>query len=164
MLSCYFRPLRLGGVLTSPQAAPSGLQMTPPSLLGTENPGKHGSPDFILIITWCFHAHHTSFIVAKAFIKMLVWPTSVLPCLAHIVCFNSVVVTWRLLMHHADSRVYLTSRECGRTLGRFAAKRAVVRRRSFNLYFWNLFYVLCVHKSLTQRHFFSQYVFVPFIQ
>ena len=49
MLSCYFRALRLGGVLTSPQAAPSGLQMTPPSLPGTENPGKHSSPDFILI-------------------------------------------------------------------------------------------------------------------
>ena len=50
MLSCYFRALRLGGVLTSPQAAPSGLQMTPPSLPGTENPGKPGSPDFILIL------------------------------------------------------------------------------------------------------------------
>ena len=50
MLSCYFRALRLGGVLTSPQAAPSGLQMTQPSPLGTENPGKHGSPDFILIM------------------------------------------------------------------------------------------------------------------
>ena len=50
MLSCYFRALRHGGVLTSPQAAPSGLQMTPPSLPGTENPGKHGSPDFILIL------------------------------------------------------------------------------------------------------------------
>ena len=49
MLSCYFRALRLGGVLTSPQVAPSGLQMTPPSLPGTENPGKPGSPDFILI-------------------------------------------------------------------------------------------------------------------
>ena len=51
MLSCYFRALRLGGVLTSPQATPSGLQMTPPSLPGTENPGKQGSPDFILIGT-----------------------------------------------------------------------------------------------------------------
>ena len=50
MLSCYFRALRLGGVLTSPQAAPSGLQMTPPSLPGMENPGKPGSPDFILIV------------------------------------------------------------------------------------------------------------------
>ena len=50
MLSCYFRALRLGGVLTSPQAAPSGLQMTPPSLPGMENPGKPGSPDFILIL------------------------------------------------------------------------------------------------------------------
>ena len=51
MLSCYFRALRLGGVLTSPKAQqPSGLQMTPPSLPGTENPGKHGSPDFILIL------------------------------------------------------------------------------------------------------------------
>ena len=50
MLSCYFRALRLGGVLTSPQATPSGLQMTPPSLPGTENPGKHGSPDFNLIL------------------------------------------------------------------------------------------------------------------
>ena len=49
MLFCYFRALRLGGVLTSPQAAPSGLQMTPPSLPGTENAGKGGSPDFILI-------------------------------------------------------------------------------------------------------------------
>ena len=47
---CYFRALRLGGVLTSPQATPSGLQMTPPSLPGTENSGKHGSPDFILIL------------------------------------------------------------------------------------------------------------------
>ena len=47
--SCYFRALRLGGVLTSPQAAPSGLQMTPPSLPGMENPGMPGSPDFILI-------------------------------------------------------------------------------------------------------------------
>ena len=52
VLSCYFHALRLGGVLTSPQAAPSGLQMTPPSLPGTENPGKPGSPDFILI--WMF--------------------------------------------------------------------------------------------------------------
>ena len=50
MHSCYFRALRLGGVLTSPQAAPSGLQMTPPSLLGTENQGMPGSPDFILIV------------------------------------------------------------------------------------------------------------------
>ena len=50
MLSCYFRAVRLGGVLTSPQVAPSGLQMTPPSLPGTENPGKPGSPDFILIL------------------------------------------------------------------------------------------------------------------
>ena len=50
MHSCYFRALRLGGVLTSPQAAPSGLQMTPPSLPGTENPGMPGSPDFILIL------------------------------------------------------------------------------------------------------------------
>ena len=49
MLSWIFRALRLGGVLTSPQATPSGLQMTPPSLPGTENPRKHGSPDFILI-------------------------------------------------------------------------------------------------------------------
>ena len=32
------------------QAAPSGLQMTPPSLPDTENPGMPGSPDFILII------------------------------------------------------------------------------------------------------------------
>ena len=47
MLSCYFSTLGLGGVLTSPQAAPSGLQMTPPSLPGTENPGKPGSPDFL---------------------------------------------------------------------------------------------------------------------
>ena len=31
-------------------AKTSGLQMTPPSLPGTENPGKHGSPDFILIM------------------------------------------------------------------------------------------------------------------
>ena len=52
MLSCYFRALRLGGVLTSPQATPSGLQMTPPSLPGTENPGKHGSPDYILIMLY----------------------------------------------------------------------------------------------------------------
>ena len=51
MLSWIFRSLRLGGVLTSPQAAPSGLQMTPPSLPGTENPEKHGSPDFILILS-----------------------------------------------------------------------------------------------------------------
>ena len=50
MLSRIFRALRLGGVLTSPQAAPSGLQMTPPSHLGTENPRKPGSPDFILIL------------------------------------------------------------------------------------------------------------------
>ena len=49
MLSWIFRALRLGGVLTSPEAVPSGLQMTPPSLPGTENPGKPGSPDFILI-------------------------------------------------------------------------------------------------------------------
>ena len=47
--SCYFRALRLGGVLTSPQAATSGLQMTPPSLPGKENPGMPGCPDFILI-------------------------------------------------------------------------------------------------------------------
>ena len=61
MLSCYFRALRLGGVLTSPQAAPSGLQMTPPSLKGTENPGKPGSPDFILILKYdlgqMYYAH-----------------------------------------------------------------------------------------------------------
>ena len=44
------RDIRLGGVLTSPQAAPSGLQMTPPSHPGTENPRKPGSPDFILIV------------------------------------------------------------------------------------------------------------------
>ena len=50
MLSWIFRALRLGGVLTSPQAAPSGLQMTPPSHSGTENPRKPGSPDFILIL------------------------------------------------------------------------------------------------------------------
>ena len=50
MLSCYFRALRLGGVLTSPQAVPSGLHMTPPSLPGTETPGKPGSLDFILIV------------------------------------------------------------------------------------------------------------------
>ena len=50
MLSWIFRALRLGGILTSPQATPLGLQMTPPSLPGTENPRKHGSPDFILII------------------------------------------------------------------------------------------------------------------
>ena len=50
MLSWIFRALRLGGVLTSPQAAPSGLQMTPPSLPDTENPRKPGSPDFILIL------------------------------------------------------------------------------------------------------------------
>ena len=49
MLSRIFRALRLGGVLTSPQAAPSGLQMTPPSHSGTENPRKPASPDFILI-------------------------------------------------------------------------------------------------------------------
>ena len=49
MLSWIFRALRLGGVLTSPQAAPSGLQMTPPSHLGSGNPRKSGSPDFILI-------------------------------------------------------------------------------------------------------------------
>ena len=55
MLSCYFRALRLGGVLTSRQATPSGLQMTPPSLPGTENPGKHSSPDFILIIIVLYH-------------------------------------------------------------------------------------------------------------
>ena len=52
MLSWIFRALRLGGVLTSPQAAPSGLQMTPPSHSGTENPRKPGSPDFILICHW----------------------------------------------------------------------------------------------------------------
>ena len=50
MLSRIFRALRLDGVLTSPQAAPSGLQMTPPSHSGTENPRKPGSPDFILIV------------------------------------------------------------------------------------------------------------------
>ena len=49
VLSCYFRALRLGGVLTSPQAVLSGLQMTPPSLPGTENPGKPRSLDFILV-------------------------------------------------------------------------------------------------------------------
>ena len=43
-------PSGLVGVLTSPQAAPSGLQMTPPSHPGTENPRKPGSPDFILIV------------------------------------------------------------------------------------------------------------------
>ena len=50
MLSWIFRALRLGGVLTSPQATPLGLQMTPPSLPGTESPRNHGSPDFILIL------------------------------------------------------------------------------------------------------------------
>ena len=50
MLSWIFRALRLGGVLTSPQATPLGLQMTPPSLPGTENPRNPGSPDFILIV------------------------------------------------------------------------------------------------------------------
>ena len=50
MLSWIFCALRLGGVLTSPQATPSGLQMTPPSLPGTENPRKPGSPDSILIM------------------------------------------------------------------------------------------------------------------
>ena len=57
MLSFIFRALRLGGVLTSPQAAPSGLQMTPPSHRGMESPRKPGSPDFILIsscdLDWC---------------------------------------------------------------------------------------------------------------
>ena len=51
MLSRIFRALLLGGVLTSPQAAPSGLQMTPPSHSGTENPRNPGSPDFILILS-----------------------------------------------------------------------------------------------------------------
>ena len=37
-------------VRSNTQAAPSGLQMTPPSLPGTENPGMPGSPDFILIM------------------------------------------------------------------------------------------------------------------
>ena len=50
MLSWIFRALRLGGVLTSPQAAPSGLQTTPPNHRGMENPRKPGSPDFILIL------------------------------------------------------------------------------------------------------------------
>ena len=50
MNSRFFRSLRLGGVLTSPQAAPSGLQMTPPSLPGMEKTGMPGSPDFILIL------------------------------------------------------------------------------------------------------------------
>ena len=57
MHSCYFRALRLGGVLTSPQAVPSGLQMIPPSLLGTENPGIPSSPDFILILI-CIRIYH----------------------------------------------------------------------------------------------------------
>ena len=48
VLSWIFRALRLGGVLTSPQA----LQMTPPSHPGTENPRKPCSPDFILIVTY----------------------------------------------------------------------------------------------------------------
>ena len=43
-------PGKLGGVLTSPQAAPSGLQMTP----GTEKSGMPGSPDFILITFFPF--------------------------------------------------------------------------------------------------------------
>ena len=64
MLSCYFRALRLGGVLTSPQAAPSGLQMTPPSLPGTENPGKPGSSDFILI-RYCRDRENTKFPVGE---------------------------------------------------------------------------------------------------
>ena len=58
MLSWIFRALRLGGVLTSPQATPSGLQMTPPSLPGTENPRNPGSPDFILIMH-VYSARHT---------------------------------------------------------------------------------------------------------
>ena len=48
MHSWFFRALRLGGVLTSPQTAPSGLQMTPPSVPGTEKPGMPCSPDFFL--------------------------------------------------------------------------------------------------------------------
>ena len=50
MLSWILRALRLRGVLTSPQAMPSGLQMTPPNLPGTENPRKPGSSDFVLIV------------------------------------------------------------------------------------------------------------------
>ena len=44
VLSCYFRALRLGGVLTNSvqMCKFANLQMTPPSLPGTENPGKHG--------------------------------------------------------------------------------------------------------------------------
>ena len=42
-------PLRLWGVLTSPKAQPSGLQMTPPSIWGMEKTGMPGSPDFIRI-------------------------------------------------------------------------------------------------------------------
>ena len=65
-LNCYFRALRLGGVLRSPQATPSGLQMTPPSLPGTENPGKHSSPDFILIficVARCIVFQRTCYLV-----------------------------------------------------------------------------------------------------
>ena len=35
--------------LNSPQVTHSGLQITPPSLPGTESPRKASSPDFILI-------------------------------------------------------------------------------------------------------------------
>ena len=74
MLSCYFRALRLGGVLTSPQATPSGLQMTPPSLPGTENPGKHGSPDFILMVigkTLCVPLINTLHFLSTSYVHSL---------------------------------------------------------------------------------------------
>ena len=72
MLSWIFRALRLGGVLTSPQAAPSGLQMTPPSHSGTENPRKPGSPDFILIVMHNAHQSRVNSEGVKNLLKIMV--------------------------------------------------------------------------------------------
>ena len=62
MLSWIFRALRLGGVLTSPQAAPSGLQMTPPSHSGTENPKSPALQT--LFLYECIHINQLSKLTA----------------------------------------------------------------------------------------------------
>ena len=76
MHSCYFCALRLGGVLTIPQDAPSGLQMTPPSLPGMENPGIPGSPDFILILQDAFKTMDCTILHAKDDADVLIVKTA----------------------------------------------------------------------------------------
>ena len=99
MLSRIFRALRLGGVLTSPQAAPSGLQMTPPSHAGTENPRKPGSPDFILIIT---QGYTVQYICTKRGVLKLVccisniqWRDNCAPWRNTCVLWRDTCILWR---------------------------------------------------------------------